>query len=67
MRRSHNIFKNAESLKFYNLAIWIDTQILKKSKKDIAEAIVLKDKINHIYEKYHQELDEVLQQGEKNG
>lgn len=67
MRRQINLFKNAESLKFYNLAIMIDKEILKKSKKNIAEAVILKDKINRIYERCSQELDEVLRKGDRNG
>ncbi|PAF53809.1 hypothetical protein BKH42_03515 [Helicobacter sp. 13S00482-2] len=63
MRRSHSIFKNPESLKFYNLAIWIDAQILKKSKKDIKQGIILKQKINAFYEKSSLELDEILRKG----
>lgn len=67
MRRSHNIFKNSESLKLYNLAIWVDTQILKRSKKNIADGVILKNKINHICEKCSQEINEVLKQGDRNG
>lgn len=67
MKRKINLFKNAESLKFYNLTITIDKEILKKSKKNIAEAIVLKDKINRIYERCSQELDEVLRKGDRDG
>lgn len=67
MRRSHDIFKNSESLKLYNLAIWVDTQILKRSKKNIADGIILKNKINHVCEKCSQEIDEILKQGYKNG
>lgn len=67
MKRNVNLFKNTESLKFYNLAILIDRQILKKSKKNIADAIILKDKINRIYEKCSQEIDQILKQGDKYG
>lgn len=67
MKRNVNLFKNTESLKFYNLAILIDRQILKKSKKNIADAIILKDKINRIYEKCSQEIEQILKQGDKYG